>query len=168
VFNLLLVWLFIVGILLSTFGMAEDLTKLWRAFTLSEDESLVVEASETEGHNINVRGRSCLVGKLLADRTIGKDSIKSTLLRGWKPSGPTVFKILGDNLFLVEFEHAWDKARVLEGRPWVFEGHLFSVKDFHGSIAPAKMDFDLVSFWVRMFHLPLACMSETMGLQLGS
>lgn len=102
--------------------MAEDLTKLWRAFSLSEDESLVVEAIEMEGHNINVRGRSCLVGKLLADRTIGKDSIKSTLIRGWKPSGTTVFKNLGNNLFLMEFEHAWDKARVLEGRPWVFEG----------------------------------------------
>jgi hypothetical protein len=56
-----------------------------------------------------------------------------------------------------------DKVRVLEGRPWVFEGSLFSVQDFNGSLAPAKMDFDMVSFWVRMFHLPLACMIETMG-----
>jgi len=30
------------------------------------------------------------------------------------------------------------------------------------------MDFDKVFFWVRMFNLPLACMSKTMGVQIGS
>jgi hypothetical protein len=43
--------------------------------------------------------------------------IKSTLIRGWKPSRIATFKVLGENLFLVEFEHVWDKARVLEGQP---------------------------------------------------
>jgi hypothetical protein len=56
----------------------------------------------------------------MADRIIGKDAIKSTLIKGWKPSGMTCFKVLGDNLFLIDFEHSWDKAPVLEGRPWVF------------------------------------------------
>jgi hypothetical protein len=62
----------------------------------------------------------------------------------------------------------WDKAEVLHGRPWVFEGNLFSVEDFNGSIAPAKMEFNKAFFWVRMFHLPLGCMSEAMGVKLGS
>lgn len=59
-------------------------------------------------------------------------------------------------------------VRVLESRTWVFEGHLFSVEDFNGSIAPARMEFEKASFWVRMFHLPLACMCETIGVQIGS
>jgi hypothetical protein len=30
------------------------------------------------------------------------------------------------------------------------------------------MAFEDASFWVRMFHLPLACMCETMGVQIRS
>jgi len=105
-------------------------------------------------------GKSCPVGKLLVDRVIGKDTIKSTLIQGWRPSRTMVFKILGDNLFLIEFEHVWDKSRVLGGQSWVFEGHLFSVEDFHGTVAPARMDIDKAFFWVRM--------CETMGVQIGS
>jgi hypothetical protein len=148
--------------------MAEDLSNLWRSFSLSEGESLEVEVSEQEMNGLVSRGSSCLVGKLIADRTVGKDTIKATLLRGWRPSGNIVFKVLGANLFLIDFEHVWDKAEVLHGRPWVFEGNLFSVEDFNGSIAPAKMEFNKAFFWVRMFHLPLGCMSEAMGVKLGS
>lgn len=148
--------------------MAEDLSNLWRNLSLSEEESLEVEATEQGLHNIAARGRSCLVGKLLADRLIGKDGIKAILIRGWKPTGTTILKNLGENLFLVEFEHVWDKSRVLEGRLWVFEGNLFSLEDFNGTIAPTRMEFEKASFWVRMFHMPLACICETMGIQIGS
>jgi hypothetical protein len=95
--------------------MAEDLTNLWRNFSMSAKESLTMEVPTKGLTTIDDGGKSCLVGKLLTDRIIGKDTIKSTLIRGWRPSGTMVFKNLGDNLFLMEFEHVWDKSRVLEG-----------------------------------------------------
>jgi hypothetical protein len=55
-----------------------------------------------------------------------------------------------------------------EGRPWVFEGCLFSVADYNGDIPPIQMDFEKVAFWTRMFNLPLSCMSEAMGVQIGN
>jgi hypothetical protein len=109
-----------------------------------------------------------VVGKLFADQIIGKETIKSTMVKGWRPSGMTSFKVLGENIFLVEFEHLWDKSWFLEGRPWVFEGSMFAVMDFSGTGPPAEMNFEKVSFWVRMFNLPLAFMSETMGFNLGN
>jgi hypothetical protein len=30
------------------------------------------------------------------------------------------------------------------------------------------MDFEKAAFWTRMFNLPLSCMSEAMGFQLGN
>jgi hypothetical protein len=30
------------------------------------------------------------------------------------------------------------------------------------------MDFEKVAFWTRMFNLPLSCMSEAMGFQIGN
>jgi hypothetical protein len=69
--------------------------------------------------------------------------------------------------FLLEFEHFWEKDRVKESQPWVFEGNLISIADYNGSIPPAQMDFEKVSFWTGMFNLPLSCMSAAMGHQIG-
>jgi hypothetical protein len=68
----------------------------------------------------------------------------------------------------MEFEHHWDKVRILKGRQWDFEGHLFVVEDFEGLIAPNRMDFENSAFWVCMYNLPLACMGREMGFKLGS
>jgi hypothetical protein len=56
---------------------------------------------------------------------------------------------------------------VKEGQPWVFEGNLISIADYNGRIPPAQRDFEKVSFWTRMFDLPLSCMSAAMGHQIG-
>jgi hypothetical protein len=76
------------------------------------------------------------------------------------------FRVLGENLFVTEFEYEFYKARVLEGRPWIFEGHLFSVEEFDGLIPPTLMEFEKAAFWVRMFNLPLACMGTEAGLRI--
>jgi hypothetical protein len=74
--------------------MAEDLSKLWQKFSLSEEESLVVETTYQVLLGVANRNKVCLIGKLFADRTISKDALKSALVRGWKLSGKTVFKAL--------------------------------------------------------------------------
>jgi hypothetical protein len=80
-------------------GMAEDLTKLRRNFSLSEEESLGVEVVEQGMHEIGSRGKAFMVCNLFSDRLIGKDAIRSTLVRAWRPEGTLVFKALGDNIF---------------------------------------------------------------------
>jgi hypothetical protein len=90
------------------------------------------------------------------------------LVRGWKPIGTATFKVLGENLFLVEFENVWDKTRVLDGRPWVLVGNLFSLEDFNGLTPPSQIDFDQATFWTRMYNLPLVSMGEDIETQIGS
>lgn len=76
--------------------------------------------------------------------------------------------MLGDNLFLVDFINERDKKRVLEGRPWVFEGNLFAIEGYDGLTSPLKFPFDRAAFWIQMHNLPLACMSLAIGHQIGS
>lgn len=148
--------------------MAEDLTRLWGNLSLDEGEIEEVEIQPRSVEGVVSRGKSCLVGKLLSDRYVGKDIIKRKLIKGWRPSGHLAFKVLGENLFLLEFENEWDKIRVLEGRPWIFEGILFSVEDFDGLSSPSEIDFEHAVFWVRMHNLPLACMGKEVGVQIGA
>lgn len=100
--------------------MAEDLTRLWENLSLTEGETEAVEIQPRAVEGLVSHGKHCLVGKLLVDRFVGKDVIKRTLIKGWRPSGRLSFKVLGENVFLMEFENEWDKTRVMEGRPWIF------------------------------------------------
>jgi hypothetical protein len=78
------------------------------------------------------------------------------------------FKVLGENVFLVEFTDVGDKKCILKGRPWAFEGSLFLVEDFDGHSSITDLTFDKATFWVRMANLPLACMGHETGRILGS
>lgn len=148
--------------------MAEDLTKMWMNLSLAEEESLEMEVHDGEWRDVVSRGQYCVVGKLIAERFVSKETIKTTILRWWKLSGTLSFKILGENLFLIEFTKVVDKKRVLEGRPWVFEGSLFLIEDFDGLTSASEFVFDKAAFWVRMGNLPLACMGRETGKMLGS
>lgn len=78
--------------------MVDKLKKLWGSFSLLEEEDVEVEIQDRTVEGPVQRGKLCLVGKLLAERMVSKEIIKSTLLRGWKPSGTLSFKVLGISL----------------------------------------------------------------------
>lgn len=59
---------------------ADDLTKMWGNFSLTEEKSGEVEIKDQILVKIVNRGQSCLVGKLVADRMVSKEIIKSTLI----------------------------------------------------------------------------------------
>jgi hypothetical protein len=143
--------------------MAEDMAKLWKNFHLTKEESVIVTIQEENLEDYTKKGQDCLVGKLIAERIVAKDTIRKSIVCWWKPTGSLSFKVLGENLFLVGFEYSWDKSRVLEGCPWSFEGNFFSVAEFDGITPPSQMDFNTEGFWVRMFNLPLACMGKETG-----
>jgi hypothetical protein len=148
--------------------MEDMLANLWGKFSLMEEESLGILVDEEELDPLLAKGKVCAVGKIIADHVIPKDSYKGPLSRVWRQEGSVSFKSLGENLFIVEFEIVWDKDRVLEGRPWLFDGLLVSVVDFDGTTPPSKMNFDKAAFWIRMFNLPLACMGKEIGYKIGS
>jgi hypothetical protein len=148
--------------------MAEDLSRLWGNLSLREDEDSELEILNRVPGEVDHRSKLCIVGKLIADRWISKETIRAKLIRGWKPEGSLSFKVLGENLFLIEFEYSSDKERVLKGRPWAVEGSLFLVEDYDGTTPPNRIDFESVVLWVRMINLPLSGMVKDVGLQIGS
>ena len=71
-------------------------------------------------------------------------------------------------MYLIEFEHEWDKARIMKGRLWTFDGHLVSLADYDGTTPPFELEFDKAAFWVRMYNLSPACMGRDIGFKIGS
>jgi hypothetical protein len=147
---------------------AEQLTRQWGKLTLREEENPGIVIKPHTFSPLVQQGRSCLIGKLLSERTITKEVLKTPMVRAWKLSRSVSFRTLGPNLFIVECEKWWDKDRILEGRPWTFDGDLFSLVDYDGLTQMEDMEFEKAAFWVRMYRLPLACMGKEVGLQMGS
>lgn len=125
-----------------------------------------LEAPEIE--SLVKRGRTCIVGKLVADRIIPKEYYKAPLTRIWRPMGEILFNVIGENLFIAEFEYGEDKTWILEGRPWIFYGYLVSLADFDGLTLSTELKFERASFWIRMYNLPLACTGKTTGEKIGA
>jgi hypothetical protein len=63
--------------------MAEELTKMWENFNLLEEESVGIKTQEVDFVPLVGRGSACVVGKLLADQTVGKEIIKTPLIQAW-------------------------------------------------------------------------------------
>jgi hypothetical protein len=151
---------------LSMGNMTEELTTLWGKLTLMEEEDMWLGITEHGIAPLVDRGHACVVGKLLADRMVGKDIVKTLLQHAWQPTGRVSFKTLGQNSFLIDFEHEWDKSKIMEGRPYTFDGHIVSLLDFDGITPPSQLNFEKAAFWICMYNLPLACMGKEIGQQI--
>jgi hypothetical protein len=79
--------------------MANDLVNMWGNFSLQEDEDTKVNIQDCVWGEIIQRSKLCIVGKLIADRWISKEIIRTKLIRGWKPMGSLSFKVLGITFF---------------------------------------------------------------------
>jgi hypothetical protein len=94
--------------------MVEELTNCSGNFSLVEEEDDELEIKAPAIARLAQRGELCLVGKLIVDRLVSKETIRTKLIRGWRTLGNLSFMVLGENLFLLEFEYECDKIRVME------------------------------------------------------
>lgn len=146
---------------------ADELSSLLGNFSLSAEERSDVQIQTQKVHPLVEKGKSCLVGRVIANRFVTKENLKPNLMKAWRPIGNVSFRLLGENTFLFAFEYEWEKTRILEGRPGVFDGHLVSLLEFDGFTATLKLAFEKAGFWVRMYNLLLACMGKEVGYQIG-
>ncbi|KAF5452999.1 hypothetical protein F2P56_027947 [Juglans regia] len=86
----------------------------------------------------------------------------------WRLEGWVRFKELGDHQFLIEFQFLIDKNKVLSGRPWFFDRKLLTVQEVDDSDVLNSIQFKFEPFWVQLHNLPLAAMSEELGIQFGA
>ncbi|XP_035551145.1 uncharacterized protein LOC118349709 [Juglans regia] len=146
----------------------EDLEEQWNKLNLLEEEEAAIVFDEEVGEEISYRGECSLVGKVCMDRTISKEVVENTMKRVWKISKPAKFLEVDTNVFTITFANPADKYRVWSGRPWSFDYHLFALKLFEEDTPPQKLRFMQERFWIQFHNLPLSCMNEDRGRQLGN
>lgn len=78
----------------------------------------------------------------MADRAIARDVIRTKMLRIWTLFGSVSFKEIDVNLFLLEFTHEGDTAKISNGMPWLFDNHLFAIMEFDGITPPISWSLE--------------------------
>jgi hypothetical protein len=88
-------------------SMEEELARKWGNLALNEEENEGISVASEELDYMIGRGSLCLIGKVLVDRFVPKDSIRGPLMRAWNPAGEVSFKVIGGNMIL-----NWQRIRV--------------------------------------------------------
>ena len=59
--------------------MADDRSRMWEKFSLIDEKDEEVDVQVTNFKDVTLKGRDCVVGKLVADRYVSKETMKTTL-----------------------------------------------------------------------------------------
>ncbi|XP_042958054.1 uncharacterized protein LOC122293569 [Carya illinoinensis] len=145
----------------------DDLEDRWDKLQLTEEENAVIDLNAVHLGRVKAEGDKSLVGKLISDRKVNKEVIRSTMNKVWRLAGSFTFHDILPNLFVVTFDNQKDRQRVLDGKPWLFDNQLLLLKPFDGFTPPQQMNFDYEAFWVHLSNLSLACMNLEVGTQIG-
>ncbi|KAK6132622.1 hypothetical protein DH2020_033629 [Rehmannia glutinosa] len=139
--------------------MDESLEELCSRLSLAEDEKININVSPHLGDDMN--NSICLIGKLLAPRTIGFEQISGLFRKLWSPKGKLNCKPLADNTVLFSFSEAADKQRVQLGSPWLFDKYIILLVEAAVDMITSNIEFKKSPFWIQIHDLPLGLMTST-------
>ncbi|KAF7809654.1 reverse transcriptase [Senna tora] len=134
------------------------------------DDSVTLEWGSIDGGGDNVE-KFILVGKIIADKTLNRNAVRSMILKGWNCRGEVVIGEMGVNLFMFTFEKEEDMVRVLKGRPWSIIGFLLNIQSWASMLAFHEIGWSLSPYWVQFHGIPPEGLSgpnaERLGTKLG-
>lgn len=109
--------------------MDEDILNSWRSFKLIDEQKTVEVCDQGIPKEISRRERLCLLGLVVSEKSVNKESFKSSMQSLWRLKGRVDFKEVGFDLFIIEFLETLDLKRIKEGRRWSFDRNLICLID---------------------------------------
>lgn len=85
----------------------------------------------------------------------------------WRLSTKAKFKEVGLKVFIISFAMHSDKHRVKNGRPWLFDNHIYVIEPFDGYTQLKDMKFDRASLWIQLHQFSFMTMSRKCGEHVG-
>ncbi|GAV61918.1 DUF4283 domain-containing protein/zf-CCHC_4 domain-containing protein [Cephalotus follicularis] len=85
----------------------------------------------------------------------------------WKSPSGMRCKDIGNNLFLFVFNNKEDYDWVLRQESWLFDKSLVLLQKLHEEVHPSKVEWKTCLLRVRVYGVPLVCMSYKVGQIIG-
>ncbi|KAK9284051.1 hypothetical protein L1049_012311 [Liquidambar formosana] len=131
----------------------------------TEDISLLISQTEVFNCTVDVlelaldvafaldSSNLLLVGKLLSNRGINKNALRS-ISRAWNILHGLTITELNPNIFLFGFTTEIERDRSFSARPWSVMGSHLVLKYWSPSLTIEEVDFSVSPFWVQIHGLP--------------
>lgn len=147
--------------------MEEQVSNLFgkMKLTTKEKETLVLE--DNEDSDLCVANHA-VIGKVLAPNLLHLQTIIAAMRPAWGNPRGLDMRMVGDNMFIAEFESELDKRRVLDGSPWYIGRQALGrqvviLQDFDYDLRPSDVNFDEMAIWVNILNLPFGLRDEKWG-----
>ncbi|GAU43133.1 hypothetical protein TSUD_348540 [Trifolium subterraneum] len=143
----------------------EDLeTRKGEEVVMEQNKGLIVDEVEVYKDGLFCR---TLAVKLWTNTSYNAKAFKQTTIQSWKLRNPVEVQDLNKNLYLFRFSTKKDAENVLQNGPWSFDKNLIILQKITGEEQPAEFDMHKVSFWVRIYDLPLQLRSDSIAKKIG-
>ncbi|CAI9764252.1 unnamed protein product [Fraxinus pennsylvanica] len=149
--------------------MARDLDNLYQQLTLTngEETEVLVEGETLE--EASVRAERCMCAQLQTAKYYNKEALFGTMRKIWRLGRKVWFRELNSTFFLIEFEYANDKQKVLREGPWAFDKSLLLMGEIDSKQPISQIQLKHCSFWVRTHNLlPFSARAKKLGYSVGS
>jgi len=98
-------------------GVEEQVSELFGKLNLTAKEKEVLVLEDGEDSSSDVVNHA-VIGKVLAPNSLPLQTIMAAMRPAWGNPKGLLARMVGDNLFIAEFESEMDKKRILDGSPW--------------------------------------------------
>ncbi|KAK4428693.1 hypothetical protein Salat_1169100 [Sesamum alatum] len=134
------------------------------------DRTSLLEFHDEEidpGDNLTFGPHFLIITKILCDKTLNNNAIKSTMLKAWGLPQKTQINTVGpDTLaFLVESEE--DRRLILRLTPWSFRGNLLVIKPWLPEKALEEVDLSRFQIWAHVIGLPIILVNKRSAQAIG-
>jgi len=151
-------------------GLEQQVSDLFGKLNLTAKEKNTLVLEDAEDSDLAVVNH-VVIGKVLAPNPMQLQTIMSAMRPAWGNPRGLEARMVGDNLFIAEFESEFDKSRVLEGSPWYIGRQAVGrqtviLQDFNSDMRPTDVSFNEMAIWVNILNLPLGLRNEKWGFEI--
>lgn len=119
---------------------------------VGEEEEDLDFSDEIEGLKEDVRWLGLF--RVHTTKLFSHAALLSAMRFAWAAAKDVIFKVIGANLFLVQFQCLGDWNRVMEGGPWQFRGAPVVIVEYDGFSNVQNYKLDMIPPWVRINGIP--------------
>ncbi|OMO70232.1 hypothetical protein COLO4_28682 [Corchorus olitorius] len=134
-------------------------------------EVINISLSSSDKERLSKRWAQSLIVKVYGKR-VGYKFLSSKLQQLWKLQNFPAIVDLGEDFFLLKFEHERDFNFVLKEGPWFIGGHFLTVRKWEPNFRASEATFSSVAVWVRLNELPVELFDgeilKTIGRSIGT
>ncbi|KAL0312768.1 UNVERIFIED_CONTAM: hypothetical protein Sradi_5676100 [Sesamum radiatum] len=118
--------------------------------------------------NISPTTHFPIIAKVLCEKTLNSNAIKSTLSKAWGIPPKTHINVIEPNTLVFLLESEEDRMRIWRQSPWSFRGNLIVSKPWLPEEALAEVDLTKFQIWAQVTGLPVCFINKKTAEEIGN